>query len=127
MRGVVLAVAGFLVMLLHGARVGFCDPSEGLWLFVLGPGFGAVLGGAWGALVGLVAGRVATGRPRWQRRALAVGCGLLGPLAGVVVSVYRFLSSPVVFAFDPFFGVFFGPQVFARPCASARGRRRWPR
>ena len=33
-------------------RVGFCDPSEGLWLFVLGPGVGSVLGGVSGAAAG---------------------------------------------------------------------------
>jgi len=107
--GVVLAVAGFVVVLLHGARVGFCDPSEGLWLYVLGPGFGAVLGGVWGALMGLVTARYAGGRSRGVQRAVAVALAVVGPLAGIAVSFYRFLSSPMVFAFDPFFGVFAGP------------------
>ncbi len=111
--GVALAVLGFLVMLLHGARVGFCDPSEGIWIYVLGPGFGAALGGVWGALAGLVAGAVAARfgavwKP-WQRAGLAVALALAGPLAGIVVSLVRFVTSPMVFAFDPFFGVFSGP------------------
>jgi tetratricopeptide (TPR) repeat protein len=107
--GVVLALAGFLVVLLHGARVGFCDPGEGLWIYVLGPGFGAALGGVWGGLMGLVAARLATHRSRGVERAVAVALAVAGPLAGIGVSFYRFLSSPMVFAFDPFFGVFAGP------------------
>src|SRR5687768_15656637 len=35
--GAGLAAAGLLVVLLHGARVGFCDPTEGIILFLLGP------------------------------------------------------------------------------------------
>ena len=33
---------------------------------------------------------------------------LSAPLAGVAVSVYRFVSSPMIFAFDPFVGYFSG-------------------
>jgi tetratricopeptide (TPR) repeat protein len=107
--GVLLAAAGLVVMLLHGARVGFCDPTEGLWLYVLGPAFGSALGGVWGALMGLVTARLGAERPRWQRRTLATALALSGPLACLGVSFYRFLTSPMVFAFDPFFGVFAGP------------------
>jgi tetratricopeptide (TPR) repeat protein len=107
--GVVLGVVGFAVVLVHGARVGFCDPREGLWLYVLGPGFGAALGGVWGALMGLVTARVTRGRGRAVRRLVATGLALLGPLACIGVSFYRFVTSPMVFAFDPFFGVFAGP------------------
>jgi formylglycine-generating enzyme required for sulfatase activity len=107
--GVVLALAGFAVLLVHGLRVGFCDPSEGLWLYVLGPGFGAALAGVWGGLVGLAAGAVGAVRTRRVRRVVAVALGLAGPLGCIGVSLYRFVSSPMVFAFDPFFGVFSGP------------------
>jgi formylglycine-generating enzyme required for sulfatase activity/tetratricopeptide (TPR) repeat protein len=107
--GIVLGALGFLVMLLHGARVGFCDPSEGILIFVLGPGFGAVAGGVWGALAGLVTSRVTLGRKPWARRTAAITLALAGPLAGIVVSLVRFVTSPMVFAFDPFFGVFSGP------------------
>lgn len=107
--GVSLALAGFGVLLLHGARVGFCDPSEGFWLYVLGPGFGALLAGVWGGWVGLAAGALGERRGRWVRRSAAVLFALAAPLAGVAVSFYRFVTSPMVFAFDPFFGVFSGP------------------
>lgn len=107
--GLTLAVIAFLVMLLHGLRVGFCDPSEGLWLYVLGPGFGALLAGVWGGLVGIAAGALGERRGRWLRRGAAVLFALAGPLACIAVSFYRFLTSPMVFAFDPFFGVFSGP------------------
>jgi tetratricopeptide (TPR) repeat protein len=107
--GVVLGVVGFVVVLLHGARVGFCDPREGLWLYVLGPGFGAALGGVWGAAMGLATARLTRGRGRAVRRTVATALALLGPVACIGVSFYRFLSSPMVFAFDPFFGVFSGP------------------
>lgn len=107
--GGALGVIGFLVMLMHGARVGFCDPGEGIALFVLGPGFGAVLGGVWGGLAGLIAGRLGVGRKPWRRRTVAIALALAGPLAGIAVSLARFVTSPMVFAFDPFFGVFSGP------------------
>lgn len=107
--GLSLSLVGFLVMLLHGARVGFCDPSEGFWIYVLGPGFGALLAGVWGGWVGLAAGAVGELHGRGVRRAAAVLFALAGPLAGIAVSLYRFVTSPMVFAFDPFFGVFSGP------------------
>ncbi len=97
---------GFLLLLLHGVRVGFCDPGEGLWLFLLGPACGALVGAAWGTLVGFAAARV---KKRWQRRTAAVVLALAGPLGGIVVSLVRFYTSPMVFAFDPFFGYFSGP------------------
>jgi tetratricopeptide (TPR) repeat protein len=107
--GVVVAATGFVTVLLHGARVGFCDASEGLLLYVLGPGVGVTLGGVWGALAGLVVRlRFDALRPR-RRAALTVVLALSGPLGGVAVSLIRFYTSPMVFAFDPFVGVFSGP------------------
>ncbi|HWO11176.1 MAG TPA: hypothetical protein VNN80_16890, partial [Polyangiaceae bacterium] len=90
-----------LILLLHGARVGYCGPLQGVLLFALGPGAGAVLGAAWGSCAGLaVAGR--------GGRVLAVALAGLGPLGGIVVSVWRFWTSPMVFAFDPYAGFFAG-------------------
>jgi formylglycine-generating enzyme required for sulfatase activity len=107
--GAGLAAAGFLLVLLHGLRVGFCDPSEGLWLYVLGPLVGSVLGGVWGALAALGVTWWAERRTKTPRRLVVLLLAFAGPLAGVLVSLLRFYTSPMVFAFDPFFGVFSGP------------------
>jgi len=92
------------VNLLHGVRVGFCDPWPDIVLWLLGPLPGIVLGGAWGGIAALFAPR----RPRWGTAA-AVALALLGPLGGIAISLVRFYTSPMVFAFDPFFGHFAGP------------------
>lgn len=107
--GAGLAAVGFVLVMLHGLRVGFCDPSEGLWLYALGPLAGAVLGGVWGALVALALNWTAERRGKPARRWLVPLLAFLGPLSGVLVSLLRFYTSPMVFAFDPFFGVFSGP------------------
>jgi formylglycine-generating enzyme required for sulfatase activity len=107
--GVLLAFSGFLVVLVHGARVGFCDPSEGLWLFVLGPGVGTALGGVSGAAAGFFLARSRRPTRRLLRLLALLSLALAGPFLGVVVSVTRFMTSPVVFGFDPYFGVFAGP------------------
>jgi tetratricopeptide (TPR) repeat protein len=91
---------------LHGLRVGLCDPNEGFLLLLLGPGFGALLGGATGAGVGLLLQRT----PHRRRRTLlAIGLCLGAPLLGILLSLVRFYTSPMVFAFDPYFGFFSGP------------------
>ncbi len=101
--GFVLAVLGLVAALLHGLRVGICDLWDGVAVFALGPGVGAAVGGAWGAAAGLVA----AGRRR--RRTAAVLLALAAPVATILFSLWRFWSSPMVFAFDPFFGFFAGP------------------
>ena len=105
--GIVLSAVGLLVTLLHGLRVGFCDPGEGLALFALGPSFGAVLGGVSGAIAGLVTERVAAGSR--ARAVLAIALAVAGPLLGILASLGRFYTSPMVFAYDPYFGYFSGP------------------
>ncbi len=87
-----------LTALLHGVRVGFCDPwSDGLrWL--LGPAVGAVVAGVWGAIVGVGC------ESRHWRWAWAVGL----PLFSYGASFARFYTSPMVFAFDHFVGYFAG-------------------
>jgi len=106
LSGLFVALAGFAMAILHGFRVGFCSVLGGAALFALGPGLGAVMGGVWGAVAGLVVARC---EPRRFRRATTLGLALLGPAAGVLLSLWRFYSSPMVFAFDPFFGYFAGP------------------
>ncbi|MRG93316.1 tetratricopeptide repeat protein [Polyangium spumosum] len=101
-RGAKLAAVAWLVTMLHGLRAGFCDPLAGSVLFALGPGAGALLAGAWGAVAGEIAGRVA------RRRLVAVLVALAAPLGSVVVSLVRFYTSPMVFAYDPFVGYFSG-------------------
>lgn len=105
-RGFSLALVALGVALLHGARVGFCDPLHGLVLMALGGGFGAVMGGVWGGAVGSFA---AAARTRRRRIGWALGLAIAGPVLGALVSLWRFFTSPMVFAFDPFFGYFGGP------------------
>jgi hypothetical protein len=111
--GAALACVAYLTTLAHGLRVGLCDPWGGTVLFVLTAGFGSAIGGLWGALV---AERCRRAR---RRRLACVLLGLAGPFAGIAVSVARFYTSPMIFAYDPFFGYFSGTLydtvVDARP------------
>jgi hypothetical protein len=109
--GLALAAIGLVVAVLHGLRIaavhgslaaGFCDLGGGLRGYALTAAMGAVMGGAWGAVAGALARDV-------RRKRLA--CSLLGlgmPLASALVSVGRFYTSPMIFAFDPFAGYFSG-------------------
>lgn len=102
-RGLALASLALLTALLHAARVGICELWGALLYFVLTAGVGSVVGGVWGAVAGELA--LALGR---RTRLLAVVLAVLGPVACVVTSVVRFLTSPMIFAFDPFVGYFSG-------------------
>jgi tetratricopeptide (TPR) repeat protein len=114
-RGVVLGLALATLSLLtaaaHAARVGICEVWGALDYFARTAGFGCVMGGAWGAVAGeAVAAAVRRGRvvdPR-RRAALAVALALAGPLGTALASVYRFVTSPMIFAYDPFVGFFSG-------------------
>jgi hypothetical protein len=101
--GAVLATLGAAIATLHGLRTGFCDAPLGYELWLTGPGPGAVLGGAWGAAVGLFAARFR------RVRLWSVLFGLAGPLGGIAIGFWRFYTSPMVFGFDPFVGYFAGP------------------
>jgi len=96
------AFAGWLTTIFHGARTGFCDAGAGSAQFALGPAAGALLAGLWGAL----AAEVARGRRR--RRLVAVLVAIAGPLGSIAVSLGRFYTSPMIFAYDPFVGFFSG-------------------
>jgi tetratricopeptide (TPR) repeat protein len=100
--GALLACVAFATALLHGLRVGLCDLSGGAVFFLLTAGVGGVMGGVWGAF----AGQLSRGRKR--RRLACVILALAAPLAGIAVSVARFYGSPMIFAYDPFFGYFSG-------------------
>jgi hypothetical protein len=102
--GLGYAAIAVLTSLLHALRVGICELWGALVFFLLTAGIGAVLGGVWGAAVGEVVRAAAVRRIRlW-----AVLLALAGPVSGVVVSLYRFVTSPMIFAFDPFVGYFSG-------------------
>jgi tetratricopeptide (TPR) repeat protein len=103
--GTVLSLVAYSTTLVHGLRVGFCDAAGGTALFALGPTLGAIMGGAWGALVGELLLRVK--RPT-LRTILTIVVGPVGPFLGVLLSLWRFYSTPTIFAFDPFFGFFSG-------------------
>ncbi|MDP9000359.1 MAG: hypothetical protein M3O46_09635, partial [Myxococcota bacterium] len=100
--GGVLAFVAFGTALLHGLRAGICDFWGGALLFALTAGFGAFMGGIWGVVVAEAC------RRRRARRFACVLLGVTGPLVGVGVSVARFYASPMIFAYDPFFGFFSG-------------------
>lgn len=107
-RGITLgsafAAAAYALAWLHGLRAGFCDLVGGSLAFLLGPMVGAWMAGVWGALAGEVARR---GRPRW-RGGLAIALAVFGPIASIAVSLGRFYTSPIIFAYDPFVGFFSG-------------------
>lgn len=100
--GLCLAAIAFATALVHGLRVGLCDLGGGAMDFALTAGSGALLGGAWGAAV-------AEATRRRRMRAFTVVLAALSlPMLGVVTSLLRFYTSPMVYAFDPFFGYFSG-------------------
>ena len=100
--GLLLACVSLLTAIAHGIRVGMCDFFGDLEFFALGAGFGAVMGGVWGAVVAEAC------RRRRARRLACVVLALAGPLAGIAISVGRFIGSPMIFAYDPFVGFFSG-------------------
>ena len=103
--GAALAAIAYATAIAHGLRAGMCDFWGGSLLFALTAGMGALLGGSWGAVVSEIARsrRTAAGR-----RIACVLLALAAPLLGVAVSVARFYASPMIFAYDPFFGYFSG-------------------
>ena len=102
LSGALLAGTAFLTAMIHGARAGICDLWGGTTFFALTAGSGALLGGLWGAVVAEVTRRARSRRP------IAVLLAMAAPLGGIGVSIARFYGSPMIFAFDPFFGYFSG-------------------
>lgn len=106
--GLAYATLALATTLLHAVRVGICELWGALLYFALTAGAGAVVGGAWGFVAGELTGALsARGRIR-RVRLVAVLLALAGPVLGVAVSLYRFTTSPMIFAFDPFVGYFSG-------------------
>jgi tetratricopeptide (TPR) repeat protein len=98
-----LCLIGCTVALLHGLRVGFCDLPGGLSYFAAGPAAGTLLGASWGYAVRALAARAAP-NSGWLRPALCVAL----PVSTILFSFWRYYSSPIIFAFDHFFGYFAG-------------------
>jgi hypothetical protein len=108
LSGLAYAAIALVTALLHAARVGICELWGALLYFGLTAGVGSVMGGVWGAAAGEIIGGLSD-RGRLKRvRLFAVLLAIAGPVTGVIVSLYRFYSSPMIFAFDPFVGYFSG-------------------
>ena len=108
LAGLAYALISLLTAFAHVLRVGICEVSGALLYFALTAGIGSMLGGAWGAGVGELV-RVLARRRKWKRVRLATTLFCLaGPLGGVLVSLWRFYSSAMIFAYDPFVGYFSG-------------------
>lgn len=116
--GIVVAGLGYVTTLVHGLRVGFCSSGDGTVLYLLGPACGALLAGVWGGLSAEVATHF---KAKVVRRLMAIGLALAAPGLGVAVSLWRFYTSPMVFAFDPFFG-FFSGALYDTVVSDAIGR-----
>jgi hypothetical protein len=101
-NALVLDALALVVSLAHTLRSGACDPLGGLRYYALTAGAGVLIGGLWGALVAEVARRAK------RRRLVAVLLALAGPLSSIAIGVWRFASSPMIFAYDPFVGYFSG-------------------
>ncbi len=109
--GVALAVISLATAYAHAVRIGLCELWGALFYYAETALFGCIMGGAWGFVVGeAVAARVLRRRFATSRRAtlLAVTLAVFGPLASAAVSAYRFFTSPMIFAYDPFVGFFSG-------------------
>lgn len=100
--GAWLGAIALSVALLHALRAGACDLGGGIVFFLMTAGAGALLGGVWGAVVAELC------RSRRKRKLGCVTLSLAGPLGGIAISVARFCATPIIFAYDPFFGYFSG-------------------
>lgn len=101
-NGTTLGLLALFVSLLHTVRSGACDVTSGIAYYVLTAFAGILMGGVWGALASEVARRAR------RRRTVAWILGIAGPLGSALVSVWRFRSSPMIFAYDSFVGYFSG-------------------
>lgn len=109
--GLALAALSLATALLHAMRIGICELWGALLYYALTAAVGCVMGGVWGAVVGeVVAAMVRRGRLVDMRRraVVAVLLALAGPIGTALVSFGRFLTSPMIFAYDPFVGYFSG-------------------
>jgi tetratricopeptide (TPR) repeat protein len=108
LAGLGAAAIALATALVHAARVGMCELWGALLYFALTAGAGCVMGGAWGAVVGELLGPLVRKNKLRKRRLAAVLLALAAPVGCIAVSLDRFWSSPMIFAFDPFVGYFSG-------------------
>jgi tetratricopeptide (TPR) repeat protein len=108
LAGLAYAALALATALLHAARVGICELWGALLYFALTAGVGAVLGGVWGAAAGEAVRVLALRRGVRRVRLAATLLALAAPIGGIVLSLWRFYSSAMIFAFDPFVGFFSG-------------------
>lgn len=95
----ILLAPPFLVMSVKSVLSGLCNYPEGLAFYILIPGVTALLATAVGALCGLIIAR--------PRRACLLFIGYT--LLSFSIGVYRLLTQPPVFAYNPIIGYFPGP------------------
>ncbi|MCL2823868.1 MAG: hypothetical protein FWD57_07755, partial [Polyangiaceae bacterium] len=100
---IVLSAIAFAIGMVHGLRAGVCDVLSGTVIFALGPAIGSVVGACWGFTV---AHAVPLSISKRVRPKILMGGAVLGPIITIVISLIRFYTSPMVFAYDPFFGFF---------------------
>lgn len=93
------------LLMAQGLRSGLCDPAIGSLHFLLGPAAGTLLAACFGACAGHLSSLFGTAL---KQRAACILLGLLPPLTSIGISLFRFYTSPMVFAFDPFVGFFSG-------------------
>lgn len=103
--GLRLCAAALVIALLHGLRVGLCDPAPDFAYFFLGPLPGVLLATTWGALCGAFSPGI---RRKTMRLLWSVALALVWPVLSIAASIGRYYQSPIIFAFDHFVGFFSG-------------------
>jgi hypothetical protein len=94
-----LVIAIPFVGLCFGAlRTRWCAPLEGLAFFALGPAIGVALATVTGALIGVL-----PSRPR-----IVTTLAIVAPVLVALFGLYRFYSTPAIFAYSHFVGYFPG-------------------
>lgn len=87
-----------LVLLLNGLRVRNCSYLGGLHFYAALPMASAAIGAAVGTIAALWTER--------RRRALLIGCAVV--LLSALASLWRFVGTPAIYSYDPFFGYYPG-------------------
>ncbi len=103
--GFFASVLAFTILSLHALVQGLCDYWYDSLCFWLGPGLGPILSGGVGATVAHLTGTWQSSRLIWVSRVVG---GLGWPLFGFGRGLYRFITTPAVFAFDEHVGYFAG-------------------